>query len=276
MTISSDNIYPKLILVEGAAPSSPAATNFKLYFDSSDHLLKWKNSAGTVTTVATGTSASVPGWMSWFTGTTTATDIYWDGNDLASFTTQTVTGSATWAENGGAVQVLATNQTADDVSAELIAQTISIGDSWVVAVNTMFIQNDSTNAASGSRFLGILMTDGTATTSNAVCGHIQIDNAATQLGLLVGRTGTLTNVNTAAPWVSNNQITGMGGWLFVKLKYSAANTFQLSFGPSPYQLSAMGEADISKTMTPSHVGIFVSNTSANGIALGMFGPMKKV
>lgn len=39
------------------APSSPAATNFKLYFDSSDHLLKWKNSAGTVTTIATGASS---------------------------------------------------------------------------------------------------------------------------------------------------------------------------------------------------------------------------
>lgn len=52
MTVASNNIFPKVTLVEGAAPSSPAATNFSLYFDSSDHLLKWKNSAGTVTTVA--------------------------------------------------------------------------------------------------------------------------------------------------------------------------------------------------------------------------------
>lgn len=57
MTKASDNIFPKLTLVEGAAPVSPAATDFSLYFDSSDHLLKWKNSAGTVTTVATGASS---------------------------------------------------------------------------------------------------------------------------------------------------------------------------------------------------------------------------
>lgn len=54
MTRASDNVFPKVILVEGSAPSSPAATNFKLFFDSADHLLKWKNSAGTVTTISTG------------------------------------------------------------------------------------------------------------------------------------------------------------------------------------------------------------------------------
>lgn len=49
-----DNISPYLSFVEGSAPSSPAATNFRLYFDSSDHLLKWKNSAGTVVALGAG------------------------------------------------------------------------------------------------------------------------------------------------------------------------------------------------------------------------------
>lgn len=48
-----DNISPYISFVEGSAPSSPAATNFRLYYDSSDHLLKWKNSAGTVVPVMT-------------------------------------------------------------------------------------------------------------------------------------------------------------------------------------------------------------------------------
>lgn len=54
MTKASDNVFPKVTFVEGSAPSSPAATDFHLYFDSSDHLLKWKNSAGTVFPVTTG------------------------------------------------------------------------------------------------------------------------------------------------------------------------------------------------------------------------------
>lgn len=49
-----DNVFPKLVLVEGSAPSSPPATQFKLYVDSSDHLLKYKNSAGTVITLGAG------------------------------------------------------------------------------------------------------------------------------------------------------------------------------------------------------------------------------
>ncbi len=60
MTKASDNLYPSVLFVEGSAPSSPAATNFRLYYDSSDHLLKWKNSAGTVTTIATGSPLADP------------------------------------------------------------------------------------------------------------------------------------------------------------------------------------------------------------------------
>lgn len=54
MTIASDNIFPKIIVAEAAAPASPSAGDFKLFVDSSDHLLKMKNSAGVVTTFGTG------------------------------------------------------------------------------------------------------------------------------------------------------------------------------------------------------------------------------
>jgi hypothetical protein len=54
VTKASDNIFPKVTFVEGSAPSSPSASDFHLYVDSSDHLLKYKNSAGTVTTLGAG------------------------------------------------------------------------------------------------------------------------------------------------------------------------------------------------------------------------------
>lgn len=54
MTVASDNIFPKIILSEDAAPASPSAGDFKLYVDSSDHLFKMKNSSGTVTTFGSG------------------------------------------------------------------------------------------------------------------------------------------------------------------------------------------------------------------------------
>lgn len=54
MALVDDNAFPKVILAEGSAPASPSAGQFKLYVDSSDHLLKYKNSAGVVTTLGAG------------------------------------------------------------------------------------------------------------------------------------------------------------------------------------------------------------------------------
>lgn len=46
MTKMEDNISPYLSFVEGSAPSSPAATNFRLYIDSTTHAPKLINSSG--------------------------------------------------------------------------------------------------------------------------------------------------------------------------------------------------------------------------------------
>ena len=52
MTKASDNLYPSVLLVEqGSAPSSPSAGDQRLFIDSADHLLKLKNSGGTVTAI---------------------------------------------------------------------------------------------------------------------------------------------------------------------------------------------------------------------------------
>lgn len=53
MTKMSENLSPFLTLVEGAAPSNPAAGDHRLYVDTADKILKWKDSAGTVRTPGT-------------------------------------------------------------------------------------------------------------------------------------------------------------------------------------------------------------------------------
>jgi hypothetical protein len=45
---ASDNEFPSLLIKEGSAPASPAAGDQRLFIDSADHLLKIKNSSGTV------------------------------------------------------------------------------------------------------------------------------------------------------------------------------------------------------------------------------------
>jgi hypothetical protein len=58
VTTGSDNPYPKVIVVEGSAPASPAAGRQVLFIDSADHHWKRKNSGGTVTDLEAGGGGS--------------------------------------------------------------------------------------------------------------------------------------------------------------------------------------------------------------------------
>jgi hypothetical protein len=59
VTTGSDNPFPKIIVVEGTAPASPAAGRQALFVDSADHHWKRKNSGGTVTDLETGGGAAL-------------------------------------------------------------------------------------------------------------------------------------------------------------------------------------------------------------------------
>src|SRR5207253_3054349 len=97
---------------------------------------------------------TLPGWVSAFVGTSDATHYYWTGSDLAGFTEQTVTGSATWTESQNLVSASIGNQTTDDVSAKLIAKTFATGDAWTVAVRSRILLA-STSGTVGNRSIGI-------------------------------------------------------------------------------------------------------------------------
>lgn len=58
MAKASDNNFPSVLLVEGSAPASPAASHQRLFIDSADHKLKRVDSAGAVTTVEGGGAGS--------------------------------------------------------------------------------------------------------------------------------------------------------------------------------------------------------------------------
>lgn len=59
MAKASDNPFPSLLFVETAAPASPASGDQRLFIDPSDHLLKYKNSAGTITAVGGGGGSTI-------------------------------------------------------------------------------------------------------------------------------------------------------------------------------------------------------------------------
>lgn len=69
----SDNLNPKLILVEGSTPSSPSSGQQKIFIDSVDHKLKRVNSSGVVTTIEGGGSGGGFSSYSSYTPALTAT-----------------------------------------------------------------------------------------------------------------------------------------------------------------------------------------------------------
>lgn len=65
---ASDNEFPSILLVEGAAPATPAAGQHRLFVDTADDTLKRKDSAGVVTPIGAGGSSM--GAPCWFEATT--------------------------------------------------------------------------------------------------------------------------------------------------------------------------------------------------------------
>ena len=59
MAKASDNVFPKVLVIEGSAPASPASGNQALYIDTADHKLKRKDSSGSVTTIESSGGGSV-------------------------------------------------------------------------------------------------------------------------------------------------------------------------------------------------------------------------
>lgn len=88
MTKASDNVFPKVLVLEGSAPSSPSAGNQAVYIDSADHKLKRKNSSGTVTVIEAAAGA-------------VSSDTLWDAKgDLAAGTGADTAAKLTVGSNG--------------------------------------------------------------------------------------------------------------------------------------------------------------------------------
>jgi hypothetical protein len=94
VALVDDNPFPKVIVVEGSAPASPAAGAQALFIDSADHHWKRKNSGGTVTDLEA-------------TGGGSALTIQDEGSSLATAaTTINFTGAGVTASGTGATKTV--------------------------------------------------------------------------------------------------------------------------------------------------------------------------
>jgi hypothetical protein len=170
-------------------------------------------------------------------------------------TQQTVTGTAVWTEGTDEVfgrdvlSVVYDDQSTSDLAAILKA----IGGSSPRRIQTAIrMMGPATNYA----MAGLVMTDGTTTTSN--CIYVPLYTPAATREVYLFRTGTLTNFDPAFTTYATLGLPNWGPHLHLRLTWLASNSFRAEFSPDAVSWTTFGVADPSVTFTPTHVGFAVS------------------
>lgn len=203
-------------------------------------------------TVSLDTSGAAGGGTTWLDAVPSGNapvaslDDEFDDASLTGWTAATISGTATWTEDKDVLSVLFGNQTAADLAAQLkVIGALSTGDYIEVALRMM-------SSAEGFTLAGLLFSDGTAGTSNAVYFCIQSNN------FWFLHTGTLTNIATTV-WIDNSTTSRVLPWAFLRLHYVSANTWRAEASPDGVSWTSFGNADNSFTMTPTHMGMAVTS-----------------
>ena len=195
---------------------------------------------------------STPGWLLRFNGrlpeeTPHIDDKFFLGSTPGG-TDVTPAGSVTWTEQDDRLYVSAVNQLANDVPCRLWALTPS---SFPVTIDTALERLGNSVSFPG---MGILLTDGTTTTSNGVIVFVYQDvECDVWSGTITAMT---TNLGNTAIGQGNRT---MSGHHYLRLIWDSSNTFRAGF--SKDSVNFVYNADDSVTLTPTHFGVFGTSWS---------------
>lgn len=191
--------------------------------------------------------------------TADADDDEFSTNTIGSYTEVDVTGSTTWTIANHVMSCVYSGQSAGDVGAMLKAMTLADGEYFeTLAVGS--------GANANYSLMGIIVTDGTDATSNAIVAHVyKVLNGAT-IGL---RKGTITNLATVISEVSYGPEMFAGVRIRLKRVSSSSFSFELST-PDGAQFSAIGVSAGDPGFTPTHAGVFVSKYGESGTSMAAF------
>lgn len=268
MAKASDNQFPKVILTEqGSTPATPAAGDQKIFIDSSDHHLKRVDEADAVVDIEAGggTGASMdeadPYGIHHRLSGSSADDDEFDTDTSASYTQVTPTGSVTWAVVNHAVSGLCSGQSANDLCAFLKAMTLADGEAFETNIQTISIQ-------ASYAMMGLVITDGTLTTSNAIAALVYNDSVNALVCQLWK--GTLTNLSTNINTVTLGSAVRSPSYR-IRLKRTSSTSFNWLISTSHGgQYSALGTSGGDPGFTPTHAGVCVSVWGGSNIVIASF------
>lgn len=172
----------------------------------------------------------------------TAYDDEFDGSSTATWNEVTPTGTASWTQARGVLSVIYDAQASADFAAYL---TSIDGLSYPLYIITAV---RSLGNATNYQMVGLAFSSGV--TSASTCTIIHYQNTE-RVERRYGTWGALASAQTA---YNLNQKTP---WLFLRLDWTATNTFQGWISSDGVSWTSLGVA-YSQTLTPTHYGLAVS------------------
>lgn len=220
---------------------------------------------GTIT-IADG-ALIVPEWIRYLAvrqddETVHADDDLFGSDSSGDYTEIDVTGTTTWTTSRGLLSCLFEDQTAGD--AGCYVKSITSASAPMTISTRVRLENADQN----SDVIGLCFTDGATTGDDMVGAQVQLDASAFSLALVNGPItafdGDFTLIFSSAPQ------TPLLNGLYMRLIWTAANTFAMAVSPDGVSWTDYASAADTFTFTPTHLGVFVTSYGGTAQAIATF------
>lgn len=186
-------------------------------------------------------------------------DDFFDSTGLSDWTSIAISGSSSFTEKYGVASGSYSGQNAGDVGGLLKSITSA---SAPMTIETMVRW---ANSNSTFHSIGLMFTDGTTDSDNAVvCRRTNESD-----GRVFKSAGTLTAYTGGTNTAVNTDF-NLGVGLYLRLVWTAANSFAASVSIDGITWDDLGLGTWTRTMTPTHFGLFVSAQGGSETGMATF------
>lgn len=164
------------------------------------------------------------------------------------------TGSATWTESRSILSAKSASVLSGDMLCRLKAISVSSGGYIETCLRLMSFGNFS--------MAGLVFSNGVLTSSTAVGAFVWQGGGGLNARIL---TGTITSMSSAT-----NVFQNVSPQIYTRLVWVSANTWRQQLSVDGVSWTTFGVTDTSSTMTPTHMGVFITNWGGAADALASF------
>ena len=227
----------------------------------------WAPATADVEAVITITDGSlaVPQWINFLAArqpgeTAHAYDDFFDDDDDTPWTDIQISGTLVSTEKYGLMSLKSSGDTASDLNGVLKPL-----DSLTSPLTIETAVKYQGSVGTGAGEIGIGFTDGTTGASGlAACRGW----AAAALMGFIG--GTLTNFDSTWTNYMTRGEAGQTGLQYMRCIWKSANTFRIMISPDGVSWDDIAAADLTRTLTPTHFGVFCSNYGQADAAIASY------